>query len=110
MNSGSITSSANAVEISNTIATGTSPNIRPDRSDNDSGIGQDVDDAVTIVAGADEAWTFAEGAYGTAAGDSVAFVSDVVTAPTSNPTGGVILYSDADTLYIRDTGGRRRLV
>jgi hypothetical protein len=73
--------------------------------DTDTGIGSAAADQVTIVAGADEAWTFSEEAYGTAAGDSVAFVSDLVTAPSSNPTGGVLLYSDADTLYIRDTSG-----
>jgi hypothetical protein len=58
-----------------------------------------------MVVGGDEAWTFLEGAAGTSAGDSIAFVSDVVTVPSSNPTGGVYLYSEADTLYIRDTGG-----
>ncbi len=91
--------------IYNSVPSSTNPTLRPDVTDVDSGIGAGTADAVTVVAGGDEAWTFAEGAAGTDAGDSIAFVSDVVTAPSSNPTGGVYLYSDADSLFIRDTGG-----
>jgi hypothetical protein len=81
------------------------PVMGPSNSDPNTGLSTAGADTLSMVAGADEAWRFEEGAYSTSAGDSVAWVSDVVTAPTSNPTGGVLLYSDADDLFIRDTGG-----
>jgi hypothetical protein len=96
---------AGSASLRNSAASNTNPSLAPDSGDIDTGIGQAGEDQLTLVAGGDEAWTFSEGAAGTSAGDSIAFISDVVTAPTSNPTGGVYLYSDADTLYIRDTGG-----
>jgi hypothetical protein len=55
-----------------------------------------------MVAGADEAWRFEEQAYGTAAGDSVAWVSDIATVPSSNPTGGVVVYSDGDVRDLKE--------
>lgn len=94
-----------SAQLRNEVASITNPSLIPYNTDPDSGVGGTGGDGVTIVAGGDEAWTFSEGAAGTAAGDSIAFVSDLVTAPTSNPTGGVYLYSDADSLFIRDTGG-----
>jgi hypothetical protein len=102
---GGMRMSPNGPELLPITPTNTNPSMVADVNDSNTGVGKAAEDQFTIVAGNDEAWTFAEGAYGTAAGDSVAFVSDLVTAPTSNPTGGVLLYSDADTLYIRDTGG-----
>jgi hypothetical protein len=99
--SGIKTATGSSGELRDEQATTTNPTLLPDQSQASTGIGAG-NKAVSIVAGGDEAWTFAEGAAGTSAGDSIAFVSDVVTDPTSNPTAGVYLYSDDDTLYIRD--------
>jgi len=87
------------------VASATNPSLIPHADDEDTGIGRTLADGLALVVGADEAWLFLEGQAGTSAGDSIARVSDVATAPSSNPAGGVYLYSDADTLYIRATDG-----
>jgi hypothetical protein len=98
-------SNASGPRLENAAPSSSNPTLNPTRGDADTGIGWNAADQLSMVAGADEAWRFEEQAYGTAAGDSVAWVSDIATVPSSNPTGGVVVYSDADSLLFRDTGG-----
>jgi hypothetical protein len=62
-------------------------------------------DEVTIVAGAIEAMTIAEGAYSMSANDISVFLPEVTTKPSGNPTGGIIMFVDGDDLLIRDSSG-----
>lgn len=39
-------------------------------------------------------------------GDGVIFIGDATTNPSTNPTGGGLLYVDGDGIYYRDTSGR----
>jgi hypothetical protein len=93
-----------AARVVNVDATATDP-VFSFQDDINTGIGAGAADEVTLIAGAIEAMTIAEGAYGTAANDITWFIPDLVTAPSTNPTGGIIIYSDAESLWIRDTTG-----
>lgn len=73
--------------------------------DPDTGIGQTAPDHLALTAGGTEAVRVIEGTEGMAAADTALWINDVATPPTTNPTGGVLLYSDVDTLKIRTTAG-----
>jgi hypothetical protein len=98
--------SNNAGGVAQATASATVPTLSP-RMGNDanSGMGAKGDDQPTLVAGGYEAMTLGEEQYGTSAGDIVWFIPDVTTPPSSNPTGGVLIFSEGDDLYIRDTTG-----
>jgi hypothetical protein len=68
-------------------------------------VGTGATDEIVLVAGGIEALTVAEGQYGTSANDITWFIPDLVTAPSTNPTGGVIIFSESDSLWIRDSSG-----
>jgi hypothetical protein len=84
----------------------TNPSIIANRNDSDTGLGWGGQDVFTATAGAAEALSLHEGQLGTSAGDVVAELFDVVTAPTSNPAAGdLFLYVDSDSVWIRNSAG-----
>jgi hypothetical protein len=86
----------------------TVPTVSPasQEDDTDTGMGTAGTDIVTLIAGAAEAMSLHEGQLGSAAGDVVMELFDVVTAPTSNPAAGdLFLYVDSDSVWIRNSAG-----
>lgn len=81
----------------------TTPNIIPNANDTDSGVGQNSLDQVSLIAGGVEALRVEEGNAG-ATGSHI-FVPNLTVAPTTNPTGGVYLFSDGGEIYQRTSGG-----
>ena len=87
-------------------ASSTNPTFITSNLDPNTGLGSASADRSTLVAGGTEGLTVAEGAYGTAAGDIVWFMPAVVTTvPSSDPTGGVLIYSNGDDIFQRDSAG-----
>ena len=72
-------------------------------SDTDTGIGWAGADECALVAGAKQGLTAQEGLLGTVG--THAFIPNTTTAPTSNPTGGGVMYVSGGALYFRGSSG-----
>lgn len=81
----------------------TNPTLVPDKTDLDTGLGADGSNGLTLIAGGSTGPKVILGQLGST-GISV-FIPDLTVAPSSNPTGGGVLYSEGGALKWRGSSG-----
>ena len=105
---------ADSFGLSGGSATATVPTLLPDRGDGNTGIGQAAADQLSLISGGVEGIRLTKATTDVNIGfngasfadmDGGIFLGTATTVPTTNPTGGGLLYVTGTSLSFRDTAG-----